>query len=131
MRSRREKRAASPRQGTPSAERTSFYMRVYALVQQVPSGKVVTYGQVAALLGSPQAARAVGYALRVLPPGSGVPWHRVINHHGSISPRYPAQGPILQRQLLEAEGLRFDAQDGIDLTLYRWQPVVVQENDKS
>jgi methylated-DNA-protein-cysteine methyltransferase-like protein len=106
-------------------------MRVYALVQQVPSGKVVTYGQVAALLGSPQAARAVGYALRVLPPGSGVPWHRVINHHGSISPRYPAQGPILQRQLLEAEGLRFDAQDGIDLTLYRWQPVVVQENDKS
>jgi methylated-DNA-protein-cysteine methyltransferase-like protein len=122
MRSRREKRTASSGQGTPSAERTSFYLRVYALVQQVPRGKVVTYGQVATLLGSPQAARAVGYALRALPPDSGVPWHRVINHRGAISPRYPAQGPILQRQLLEAEGLCFDAQDGIDLTLYRWHP---------
>jgi methylated-DNA-protein-cysteine methyltransferase-like protein len=100
----------------------NFYQRVYALVCQVPPGMVVTYGQVAALLGSPRAARAVGYALRFLPAGADVPWHRVINHQGRISPRYPAESPILQRLLLEAEGVRFDAEGCVDLAVYRWQP---------
>jgi methylated-DNA-protein-cysteine methyltransferase-like protein len=114
-----------------TGERTSFYTRVYALVRQVPYGHVVTYGQVAALLGSPQAARAVGYALRVIPPNAGVPWHRVINHRGAISPRYPAQGPVVQRLLLEAEGIHFDAEDRIDLSVYRWQPETAEGNAKS
>lgn len=107
-----------------SADETaaSFYERVYALVRQVPPGRVVTYGQVAALLGSPQAARAVGYALRFLPAGSDVPWHRVINHQGRISLRYPAEGPLLQRLLLEAEGIGFDTDDCIDLARCRWHP---------
>lgn len=122
---------ASLRQRMTAAERTSFYTRVYALVRQVPRGQVVTYGQVAALLGSPQAARAVGYALRVLGPDAGVPWHRVINHRGGISPRYPAQGPMIQRVLLEAEGVHFDAQDRIDLSIYRWQPEAAEGNNKS
>jgi methylated-DNA-protein-cysteine methyltransferase-like protein len=100
----------------------NFYERVYTLVRQVPAGKVVTYGQVAALLDSPQAARAVGYALRFLPQGSDVPWHRVINHQGRISARYPAEAPLLQRLLLETEGVQFDADDGIDLAHYRWYP---------
>lgn len=98
----------------------SFYERVYALVRQVPAGKVVTYGQVAALLGSPRAARAVGYALRFLPYGSNVPWHRVINHRGQISPRFPSESPLLQRLLLEAEGIIFDAAACVDLAVYRW-----------
>lgn len=100
----------------------NFYQRVYALVRQVPSGKVVTYGQVAALLENPQAARAVGYALRFLPSGADVPWHRVINHQGQISPRYPAESPMLQRAFLEEEGVMFDAQGCVDLSVYRWQP---------
>jgi methylated-DNA-protein-cysteine methyltransferase-like protein len=99
----------------------NFYQRVYALVRQVPFGRVVTYGQVAALLGQPQGARAVGYALRYLPAGSEVPWHRVLNHRGQISPRYPAAGPWLQRLLLEEEGVVFDAKDRVDLSRYRWQ----------
>jgi len=99
---------------------SSFYLRVYALVRQVPPGHVVTYGQVAALLGSPRAARAVGYALRFLPTGTDVPWHRVINHQGQISPRTPAGSPLLQRVLLEAEGVRFDAEGRVDLPCYRW-----------
>jgi methylated-DNA-protein-cysteine methyltransferase-like protein len=107
----------------PATEmRTNFYQQVYALVRQVPAGTVVTYGQVAALLGSPRAARAVGYALRYLPAGSDVPWHRVINHRGGISPRFPAESPLLQRLLLEAEGITFDAADCVDLSRYRWQP---------
>ncbi len=99
----------------------SFYERVYALVSQVPAGKVVTYGQVAALLGSPRAARAVGYALRYLPRGSGVPWHRVINHQGHISPRFPSESPLLQRQLLEQEGIVFTTEECVNLAQYRWQ----------
>ena len=102
----------------------NFYERVYDFVRHIPYGCVVTYGQVAAHLGVPQAARAVGYALRALPSGSDVPWHRVINHRGQISARHPAAGPILQRLLLEHEGVHFDDQDCIDLSIYRWNPEV-------
>ena len=108
---------------TASQEITAnFYERVYAFVRHVPYGQVVTYGQIAAHLGAPRAARAVGYALRALPDGAEVPWHRVINHRGQISARHPAAGPILQRLLLENEGVCFDEQDGIDLSIYRWLP---------
>ena len=98
-----------------------FYDSVYALVRQIPPGKVVTYGQVAALLGQPRAARAVGYALRFLPAGTDVPWHRVINHQGHISFRTPPESPLLQRLLLEEEGVVFDAEGRVDLLRYRWQ----------
>ena len=98
-----------------------FYAHVYALVRQVPPGKVVTYGQVAALLGNPRAARAVGYALRFLPTGTDVPWHRVINHRGHISLRTPPESPLVQRLLLEEEGVVFDAEGRVDLAVYRWQ----------
>lgn len=98
-----------------------FYEQVYTFVRQVPQGMVVTYGQVATLLGSPRAARAVGYALRFLPAGSDVPWHRVINHRGQISQRTPPESPLLQRLLLEAEGVVFDAADCVDLARYRWR----------
>ena len=98
-----------------------FYEQVYELVRQVPRGQVVTYGQVAALLGSPQSARAVGYALRYLPRGTDVPWQRVINHKGGISPRFPAESPLIQRALLEHEGVVFDDNGRVDLKRYRWQ----------
>ncbi|MGQ4809909.1 DNA base-flipping protein [Candidatus Entotheonellaceae bacterium PAL068K] len=100
----------------------NFYQQVYALVRQIPPGTVVTYGQVAALLGSPRAARAVGYALRYLADGADVPWHRVINYRGQISRRYPPEGPRVQRLLLEDEGVRFDAEGRVDFSVYRWQP---------
>jgi methylated-DNA-protein-cysteine methyltransferase-like protein len=98
-----------------------FYEQVYSVVRQVPAGKVVTYGQVAALLGQPRAARAVGYALRFLPAGTDVPWQRVINHQGQISVRSPVDSPLLQRLLLEEEGVVFDAAERVDLAVYRWQ----------
>jgi methylated-DNA-protein-cysteine methyltransferase-like protein len=98
-----------------------FYERVYTLVRQVPPGTVVTYGQVAALLGSPRAARAVGYALRFLPEETDVPWHRVINHRGQISFRTPVERPLTQRLLLETEGIHFDDEGQVNLAVYRWQ----------
>lgn len=98
----------------------NFYQRVWAFVAGVPRGRVVTYGQVAVALGAPAAARAVGYALRALPPDTDVPWWRVINAKGGISLRNRGHGADLQRELLEGEGVAFGADDTVDLRAYRW-----------
>ena len=100
----------------------NFYERVWAFVREVPRGRVVTYGQVAVVLGAPAAARAVGYALRALPPDTDTPWWRVINAKGGISLRGRGAGADLQRELLEEEGVVFDAADTVDLRVYRWWP---------
>ncbi len=99
----------------------SFYQAAWALVKQVPRGRVVTYGQVATWLGSPRAARAVGYAMFNVADES-IPWHRVINAKGEISVGGHLHRPELQRQLLEAEGVRFDANGRLDLARYLWHP---------
>lgn len=99
---------------------TSAYTAVLELVRQIPPGKVMTYGQIATLLGSPRGARAVGYAMFF----SGlddVPWHRVINAKGEISLGGHADRPIVQRQMLQAEGVEFTQQGRIDLASYLWQ----------
>jgi methylated-DNA-protein-cysteine methyltransferase-like protein len=85
-----------------------FFERVYALVEEIPPGRVATYGQVAALLGVPRGARAVGWALRVLDETRAVtvPWHRVVGAGGRISLR-AGSGPTIQRRRLRAEGVRF------------------------
>lgn len=85
----------------------------------------MTYGQIAALLGRPTAARAVGYALHNLPSGSNLPWQRVINAQGKISPRGVRDmmhEPALQQLLLEAEGIVFDREGRLDLRRHLWQP---------
>ena len=99
-----------------------FYRLVYRLVRRVPRGKVVTYGQVAAILGQPRAARAVGMALGALrgPLLDVVPWQRVINAAGQISLRGDYIRPDLQRRLLEDEGVDFDRHGTVDLKRFRW-----------
>jgi methylated-DNA-protein-cysteine methyltransferase-like protein len=89
---------------------------VYAMVRQIPEGYVASYGQVAFFLGWPNGARTVGWALRALPTGSDVPWHRVVNAQGKIS----LPNPRRQRAQLEAEGIIFDQQDKIDLKRFGW-----------
>jgi methylated-DNA-protein-cysteine methyltransferase-like protein len=85
----------------------SFFDRVYALVRQIPRGRVATYGQLAALLGVPRGARAVGWALRGLGVRvKGVPWHRVVGQHGRISLDGRPSG-LVQRRRLRQEGVRF------------------------
>jgi methylated-DNA-protein-cysteine methyltransferase-like protein len=96
--------------------------RIYRVVARIPPGRVATYGQVAALAGLPGHARQVGYALHGLPDESDLPWHRVVNAQGRISPRSePGPSEGLQRHLLEDEGVRFDERDRIDLRRYRWR----------
>lgn len=97
--------------------------RIFAVVRRIPRGRVLTYGDVAALAGMPEHARLVGYALHALPEHSAVPWHRVINHRGGISTgRAWPGGELVQRSLLEAEGLQFDANGRTSLKRYRWTP---------
>jgi len=71
---------------------------------------------------SPGHARQVGYALHALPDDSDVPWHRVINAKGEISIRSEPLFAHIQRQLLEAEGIRFNENGKIPLSKYRWIP---------
>jgi methylated-DNA-protein-cysteine methyltransferase related protein len=97
------------------------YELIWSMVRKVPRGRVATYGQIAELAGLEGHARQVGYALHNLPSGSRVPWHRVINSRGEISPRSAGDSHELQRMLLEAEGVEIDLRGRIDLKVYRWQ----------
>ena len=80
----------------------------YEQVRNVPRGRVASYGQIAELAGLEGHARQVGYALHALPANSGVPWHRIVNAKGEISPRNAGDSHELQRMLLEAEEVEFD-----------------------
>ena len=102
-----------------AVEPGNYYERVYDLVRTVPAGRVVTYGQVARALGAERGARAVGYALRALAHPDGVPWWRVVNASGGISPRGLGHAAVLQRELLDAEGVQFRLDGTIDLDRYR------------
>lgn len=96
-----------------------FFGQVYAVVLCIPPGRVATYGQIARMLEQPHAARTVGWAMRALPEGSGVPWFRVVNAAGRISLR-GSEGVAEQRRLLEAEGISFGRDDRIDVQRFGW-----------
>lgn len=97
-----------------------FRQRIYLVVQDVPPGQVTTYGDVAAVAGSPRAARQVGYALAALPEGSDVPWQRVINAQGRISFRGDDVRGMEQRKRLQDEGIEFDGDGKVALASLRW-----------
>jgi alkylated DNA nucleotide flippase Atl1/catechol 2,3-dioxygenase-like lactoylglutathione lyase family enzyme len=94
--------------------------QIFDLAGEIPEGRVATYGQLALILGFPRGARQVGYALASLPDDTEVPWHRVINAKGEISPRGRPGAEDYQRILLEHEGVQFDQRGRCSLTTYRW-----------
>lgn len=109
--------------GAVKPTRASAWAVVYDVVRRIPRGRVATYGQVAALAGLPRHARLVGYALHALPEGRGLPWHRVVNAQGRMSPRSDGLGhDTLQRLMLEREGVRFSAEGALSLARYQWRP---------
>lgn len=91
------------------------------MVRRVPYGRVATYGQIARVAGLGDHARMVGYALAALPSSTAVPWHRVINAQGMVSPRRSGDS-LSQRLRLEREGVRFDGRGRVALARHRWQP---------
>ncbi len=101
---------------------SNFYEAVYKVVRKIPRGSVMTYGQIATILGSPRAARAVGYAMRASGRKDDVPWQRVINSKGAISAKNEVERPMIQRMLLESEGVVFDENARCKLDTYQWWP---------
>lgn len=101
---------------------SSSYQRIYAVVRRIPEGRVATYGQVASLAGLAGHARQVGYALHALPGGTAIPWHRVVNAKGGISLRSMPGGELVQRGLLEREGIPLDPRGRVPLARVRWLP---------
>lgn len=93
----------------------SYYDKVYEIVKRIPRGKVATYGQIAAITGSPRASRAVGYALHFNPSPGMIPCHRVVNRDGRPAPAFAFGGEQVQRRLLAEEGVEFDADGNVDL----------------
>jgi methylated-DNA-protein-cysteine methyltransferase related protein len=120
-------RASKPKSATTassSPKRTPElrpFERVWQLVLRIPRGRVATYGQLSELIERRLTPVGVGWAIRAVPEGA-IPWHRVVNASGGIST--DAEHPGLQRKLLEAEGVRFDARGCVDLERVGWRPRV-------
>ena len=98
----------------------SFKSKVYAVVRQIPSGKVATYGQIARLAGSPGAARAVGNILHVNPDPQRTPCFRVVNSQGKLSGAFAFGGPMVQRDLLRQDGVEV-INSRVDLKCFQWE----------
>ena len=94
------------------------FEKIYEVVKSIPRGMVATYGQVAAIAGNPRWARVVGYALHNNPDPSTIPCHRVVNREGKVAEVFAFGGGEVQRRLLEAEGVVFEANGRIDLMKY-------------
>lgn len=94
--------------------------RVYALMAELPDDKVTTYGDLAAMAGSPRAARIVGGIAHTGP--IGLPWHRLVNAQGGLAIGFPG-GQDVQRQLLLQDGIACDEQWRVeDFGMRRWRP---------
>jgi methylated-DNA-protein-cysteine methyltransferase-like protein len=106
-------------------EEPRLYDLIYAIVRQIPPGKVASYGQISKIAGR-CSAQMVGFALAALATGKrddrfeSVPWQRVVNSQGRISPHGYGMGSNMQRQLLEDEGVEFDLEGSIDLSRFGW-----------
>jgi len=119
---------------TTPPNQQAYYEQVWQVVRRIPRGKVATYGQIALMIPPPAGVeieaykafgpRWVGGAMAACP--DDVPWQRVINSQGKISPR--PGGAEKQRQLLEQEGVEFDAKDRVDLKKYGWNGLDEEDN---
>jgi methylated-DNA-protein-cysteine methyltransferase-like protein len=108
--------------GRPQDE-PSFRERVFELVLRIPAGRVMSYGQVARVLGAGYDARAIGNVMHATPDdGRGIPWHRVINAQGGCSTAGMTTPPDLQQRLLEAEGVVFNDKGRCKIENYLWTP---------
>ena len=111
-----------------SVSEKQYQERVYEIVREIPSGKVMTYGQIAELLGEGYTARTVGYAMNASG-GEDVPWQRVINAKGGCSTAKLTMAINLQQNMLEEEGIKFNEKGFCDLDVYRWFPAGREEDD--
>ena len=114
------------KRSSAAPEAPGSHARIYAVVARIPRGKVASYGQIARLAGR-VTARLVGYAMASCP--EHLPWQRVINSKGEVSPRKHGDGQLRQRARLEKERVRFDAKGRVDMARHAWVPKAVIPKD--
>lgn len=120
------KKRASQGSGEALPETVSLWESFYRVIRRIPSGRVCTYGAVAAMTGYPRHSRHVGFALNALREAThkrGVPWQRVLGSAGREKATVRIKDPVggsVQRALLEAEGVVFDAQGNVSLSRFGW-----------
>jgi len=115
--------------GCVNMKGSNFFNRVYEIVSQIPEGKVATYGQIAAMLGSPRAARIVGEAMRRTPEYLDIPCHRVISKDGTMAPGYAFGGEGKQREMLEKEGVIFKENGCVDMQRCLWRKPIMERDE--
>jgi methylated-DNA-protein-cysteine methyltransferase related protein len=108
-------------------EATNFFDRVYAIVKQIPHGKVTSYGAIAKALGTARSARMVGWAMNASHHLADVPAHRVVNSKGLLTGKLHFDGTNLMQQLLENEGITVKDNQIVNFEAHFWEPSIVQE----
>lgn len=100
----------------------NFFERVYAVVRQIPYGKVTSYGAIAKVLGAARSARMVGWAMNAAHNLEDVPAHRVVNRKGLLTGKHHFDGTNLMQQLLESEGIVVEDNQIMNLESVFWEP---------
>jgi methylated-DNA-protein-cysteine methyltransferase-like protein len=108
---------------------SKYRERVYEIVREIPAGRVMTYGQIAEILGEGYTPRTVGYVMHGADTKE-TPWQRVINSQGACSTGKMTVPVNLQQQILEAEGVKFNEKGRCDLNAYRWSPEGFENENK-
>ncbi|HEX8475653.1 MAG TPA: MGMT family protein [Pyrinomonadaceae bacterium] len=121
--------AASHPPAHVNVDAPDYRERVYEIVRRIPTGRVMTYGQIAELLGEGYTARTVGFVMHAADEHD--PWHRVINSQGACSTGRVLLPSNKQQRMLEAEGIAFDARGRCDLGRYRWSPDETEDANAS
>lgn len=101
-------------------DESQYRERVFEIVRQIPAGRVMTYGQIAALLGEEYTPRTVGFVMHAAS-AENIPWHRVINSQGGCSTAKITLPSDLQQRLLEQENVKFNDKGRCSLKNYQWQ----------
>ncbi len=104
--------------------------RVYEIVNKIPVGRVMTYGQIAAILGAGYTPRTIGFVMHAADTRN-VPWQRVINSQGACSTGRMTLPVNLQQQILEDEGVSFNEKGRCDLKIYQWSPVGFESEEEN
>ena len=101
-----------------------LFARVYAIVRQIPYGKVTSYGAIAKCLGAARSARMVGWAMNASHHLEDIPAHRVVNRNGLLTGKHHFEGTSLMQQLLENEGIEVVDNQIVDFDKHFWQPEI-------
>ncbi|MCA0447413.1 MAG: MGMT family protein [Bacteroidetes bacterium] len=104
------------------SKNSDFYEKVYAVVKEIPPGKVTSYGLIAEFLGAKSSARLVGYAMNGVGNRIEIPAHRVVNRIGLLTGKFHFETPETMKNRLLAEGVEFIDSDQVDMKKHGWSP---------